>query len=218
VDIKLRSPLTAEDSELASRSLDDAAYIFLDANLAADPAAVDLVQAAWNGGHFVLPAGGLGPLPSALAVAGVGLSNVKVVELRELARLEAEATCVAVAVPSADVARALRAIEKAIPGARGVVVLDAGTGSMKATPWRAPLELAVPSRRGREAIVVAGRSASASSEDSAEVLPRPVAVLAAELVARGASTREVSAALQRATGMSRKAAYAAALALRPPDS
>jgi hypothetical protein len=65
---------------------------------------------------------------------------------------------------------------------------------------------------------VAGRGASASDPDSTEVLPRPVAVLAAELVARGASTREVSAALQRATGMSRKAAYAAALELVPPDS
>ena len=218
VDMNLRSPLSAEDIELASRSLDEAAHIFLDATLARDPAAIDLVQAAWSRGHFVLPAEGLGPLPSALAVAGVGLSNVKVVELRELARLEPEVTCVAVAVPSADVARALRAIEKAIPDARGVVVLDPGTGSMQATPWQAPAESEVASRRGREAIVVAGRSASASSEDSTGVLPRAVAVLAAELVARGASTREVSAALQRATGMSRKAAYAAALELLRPDS
>ena len=218
VDMNLRSPLSAEDIELASRSLDEAAHIFLDANLARDPAAIDLVQAAWSRGHFVLPAEGLGPLPSALAVAGVGLSNVKVVELRELARLEPEATCVAVAVPSADVARAIAAIEKAIPDARGVVVLDAGTGSMQTTPWQAPAKPEVASRRGREAIVVAGRSGSASSEDGTEVLPRAVAVLAAELVARGASTREVSAALQRATGMSRKAAYAAALELLPPDS
>ena len=217
VDMKLSSPLSAEDIELATRSLDEAAYIFLDATLARDPAAIDLVQAAWSRGHFVLPAEGLGPLPSALAVAGVGLSNVTVVELRELARLEAEATCVAVAVPSADVARAIGAILKAIPGARGVVVVDPGTGSMHTTPWQAPTMSAVASKRGREAIVVAGRSASASSEDSTEALPRPVAVLAAELVARGASTREVSAALQRATGMSRKAAYAAALELLPPD-
>ena len=86
-DVNLRSPLSTEDIELASRSLDEAAHIFLDANLAGDPAAIDLVQAAWSGGHFVLPAEGLGPLPSALAVAGVGLSNVNVVELRELARL-----------------------------------------------------------------------------------------------------------------------------------
>ena len=217
-DMKLRSPLSAEDIELASRSLDVGAYLFLDANLARDPGAINLVQAAWSRGHFVLPADGLGPLPSALAVAGVGLSNVKVVELRELARLEPEVTCVAVAVPSADVARAIGAILKAIPSARGVVVLDPGTGSMHSTPWQAPTMSAMASRRGREAIVVAGGGASASGDDSTEALSRPVAVLAAELVARGASTREVSAALQRATGMSRKAAYAAALELLPPDS
>jgi hypothetical protein len=221
VDVSLRSPLSPEDVEQATRSLEDAAYIALDANLAGDPAAVALVQAAWSGGHFVLPAAGLGPLPSALAVAGIDLSNVNVVDPRALARrpgsIEPEATCLVVAVPSGDVARAIAAIEKAIPGARGVVVLHAGTGSMHATPWQAPAGSAVPSRRGREAIVVAGREAGASGDDGAAVLPRPVAVLAAELAARGASTREVSAALQRATGMSRKAAYAAALELVPPD-
>ena len=51
----------------------------------------------------MLPAEGLGPLPSALAVAGVDLSSVSVVDLRALARrpgsIEPEATCVAVAVP-----------------------------------------------------------------------------------------------------------------------
>ncbi len=221
VDVRLRSPLSPEDIEQATRSLEDAAYVSLEANLAGDPAAIDLVQSAWSGGHFVLAAAGLGALPSALAVAGLDLSNVSVVDLRALARrpasIEPEATCVVVAVPSGDVARAIAAIEKAIPGARGLVVLDAGTGSMHATPWQAPAGTAVPSRRGREAIVVAGREASASGEDGATVLPRPVAVLAAELVAHGASTREVSAALQRATGMSRKAAYAAALELVPPD-
>ena len=217
-DANLRSPLSPEDIGQATRSLEDAAYVFLDAHLAGDPAAIDLVQAAWSGGHFVLPAAGLGPLPSALAVAGVGLSKVNVVDLGALARLEPDATCVAVAVPSADVARAVGAILKAIPSARGVVVLDPGTGSMHATPWQGPTMSAVASKRGREAIVVAGPGASASDPDSTEVLPRPVAVLAAELVARGASTREVSAALQRATGMSRKAAYAAALELLPPDS
>jgi uncharacterized protein len=221
-DLTLRSPLSPEDVELATRSLEDAAYISLDANLARDPAAISLIQAAWSGGHFVLPAGDLGALPSALAVAGVDLSNVNVVDLRALARrpgsIELEATCVAVAVPSADVARAIGAILKAIPSARGVVVLDPGTGRMHTTPWWAPTMSAVASQRGREAIVVAGRGASASDPDSTEVLPGPVAVLAAELVARGASTRDVSAALQRATGMSRKAAYAAALELVPPDS
>jgi hypothetical protein len=221
-DLTLRSPLSPEDVDLATRSLEDAAYISLDASLARDPAAISLIQAAWSGGHFVLPAGDLGALPSALAVAGVDLSNVNVVDLRALARrpgsIELEATCVAVAVPSADVARAIGAILKAIPSARGVVVLDPGTGRMHATPWQAPTMSAVASQRGREAIVVAGRGASGSDPDSTEVLPRPVAVLGAELVARGASTREVSAALQRATGMSRKAAYAAALELVPPDS
>lgn len=221
-DVNLRSPLGPEDVERATRSLEDAAYVSLEANLAGDPAAVSLVQAAWSGGHFVLPAEGLGPLPSALAVAGVDLSSVSVVGLRALARrpgsIEPEATCVALAVPSADVARAVGAILNAIPSARGVVVLDPGMGSMHTTPWRASTMSAVASQRGREAIVVAGRGASASDADSAEVLPRPVAVLAAELVARGASTREVSAALQQATGMSRKAAYAAALALVPRDS
>jgi hypothetical protein len=221
-DVSLRSPLSAEDLELAARSLDDATHVSVDANLAGDPAAASLVQAAWNGGHFVLAAEGLGALPSALAVAGVGLSNVNVVDMRALARrpgsIEPEATCVVLAVPSGDVARAIGAIKQAIPSARGVVVLDAGMGSMHATPWQAPAGSAVPSRRGREAIVVAGRSATTSDADSTEILPRPVAVLAAELVAHGASTREVSAALQRATGMSRKAAYAAALELVPPDS
>ena len=224
-DVNLRSPLSPEDVELGTRSLADAAHVSLEANLAGDPAAISLVQAAWSQGYFVLPAEGLGPLPTALAVAGVDLSSVNVVDLRALTRrpgsLEPEATCVAVAVPSGDVGRAIGAIEKAIPGARGVVVLDAGTGSMHATPWQASAASAVPSRRGRSAIVVAGRSASTSDADGTDVLPRPVAVLAAELVARGAPTRDVSAALQRATGMSRKAAYAAALELahsKPPDS
>jgi uncharacterized protein len=224
-DLTLRSPLSPEDSELATRSLEDAAYISLDANLAGDPAAVSLIQAAWSGGHFVLPAGDLGPLPSALAVAGVDLSSVSVVDLRALVRrpdsIEPDATCLVVAVPSGDVARALGAIERAILNARGVVVLDAGTNSMDATPWQAPAGSAVPSRRGRSAIVVAGRAAGRSGGDGTEALPRPVAVLATELVARGASTREVSAVLQRATGMSRKAAYAAALELassKRPDS
>jgi hypothetical protein len=221
-DVSLSSPLSSENVEQADDALGDGAYVSLDAGLAGDPAAVNLIQSAWNGGHFVLPSEGLGPLPSALAVAGVDLSNVNVVDLRALARrrgsIEPEASCVAVAVPSADVARAIGAILKAIPSARGVVVLDPGTGRMHATPWQAPTMSAVASQRGREAIVVAGRGASGSDPDSTEVLPRPVAVLGAELVARGASTREVSAALQHATGMSRKAAYAAALELVPPDS
>ena len=205
LDKSLSSPLSPEDVEAATAALDDAAHVALHADLAGDPAAVTLVQAAWSGGHFVLPAEGLGPLPSALAVAGVDLSRVSV------GSVEPDATCVVLAVPSGEVARAVRAIEREIPGARGVVVLDAGTPTMHATGWQAPAESTVPSRRGREALVVGGRSPSASAADSA--LPRPVAVLAAELVARGASTREVSAALQRATGMSRKAAYAAALEL-----
>ncbi|HMJ95650.1 MAG TPA: DUF371 domain-containing protein [Thermoleophilaceae bacterium] len=215
-DVTLRSPLTPQDVELATRELDGAAHIALDADLAGDPAAVSLVQAAWSRGHFVLPADGLGPLPSALAVAGVDLSSVNVTDLRSLARREPDATCVAVTAPSGDVAKAIGAIEKTIPGARGVVVLDAGTGSMHAIPWQSPAESTVQSRRGRSAIIVAAPSASDSR--GAEPLPRAVAVLAAELVARGASTREVSAALQRATGMSRKAAYEAALGLVPPDS
>jgi hypothetical protein len=210
VEMSLRSPLSPEDVEAATHALDDAEYVSLDGNLAGDPAAVALVQAAWNGGHHVLPAAGLGPLPSALAVAGVDLSSVSV------GSVEPEATCVVLAVPSGDVAKAVRAIEQAMPGARGVVVLDAGTGTMNATSWQAPGESTVPSRRGRDAIVVAGRSPTAPEADSA--LPHPVAVLAAELVARGASTREVSEALQRATGMSRKAAYAAALELAPSES
>ena len=164
-----------------ARALDDAAHVSIEANLAGDLAAVALVQTAWSGGHFVLPAEGLGPLPSALAVAGVDLSSVNV------GSVQPEATCLVLAVPSADVAKAVRAIEQAMPGARGVVVLDAGTRTMHATSWQAPAESTVPSRRGREAIVVAGRSPSATDADSA--LPRPVAVLAAELVARGASTR-----------------------------
>jgi len=224
-DLSLRSPLSPEDVELATQALGDAAHIFLDASLAGDPAAVSLVQAAWSGGHFVLSLEGLAPLPSALAVAGVDLSSVNVMDLRALARragsIEPEATCLAVALPSGDVARAIAAIEKAIPGARGVIALDAGTGSMHATSWRVSAEPGAPSRRGRSAIVVAGRSASEPGADAAERLPRPVAVLAAELAGRGAPTREVSAALQRATGMSRKAAYAAALELAPskgPDS
>ena len=204
-DMSLRSPLSQEDVEAATGALDDAAHVALDANLGGDPAAVALVQAAWSGGHFVLAAEGLAPLPSALAVAGVDLSSVSV------GAVEPHATCVVLAVRSADVAKAVRAIEQAMPDARGVVVLDAGTRTMHATSWEAPAESSVPSRRGRDAIVVAGRGPSASEAEGA--LPRPVAVLAAELVARGASTREVSAALQRATGMSRKAAYAAALEL-----
>jgi uncharacterized protein len=213
VEMSLRSPLSPEDVEAVTRALDDAAHISLDANLAADPAAVALVQAAWNEGHHVLPADGLGPLASALAVAGVGLSSVSV------GSVEPEATCVVLTVPSGDVAKAIRAIEQAMPGARGVVVLDAAKGTMHITSWQAPAGSTVPWRRGREAIVVAGRSPGAS--EAASALPRPVAVLAAELLARGASTREVSEALQRATGMSRKAAYAAALELapaEPPDS
>jgi len=216
-ELSLHSPLGDEDIELATRSLGDAAHISLDANLAGDPAAIGLVQAAWSGGHFVLPADGLGPLPSALAVAGVDLSNVQVVDARTLTRgpgsLEPVATCFVVAVPSGDVARAVHTIGEAIPGARGIVVFDAGTGSMQAMRWQAPAEPDVPSRRGRSAIVVAGPPNGASDAQRTEALPRSVAVLARELAARGASTRELSAALQRATGMSRKAAYAAALEL-----
>jgi uncharacterized protein len=224
-DLSLHSPLGAEDIELATRSLDQAAYISVEANLAADPAAIALVEAAWSGEHFVLPADRLGPLASALAVAGVDLSSVQVVEARALARgpgsIEPVTTCLVVAVPSGEVARAIRTIGEAIPGARGVVVFDAGTGSMHAARWQAPAGSDVPSRRGHPAIVVAGRVGGGSDGHAAEALPRSVAVLAAELAARGASTRELSAALQRATGMSRKAAYAAALELAPskrPDS
>jgi uncharacterized protein len=205
LDMSVRSPRSPADVEAATGAVQDAAHVALDANLAGDLAAVALVQAAWRGGQLVLPAEGLGPLPSALAVAGVDLSSVSV------GAVEPEATCLVLAVPSGDVAKAVRAIERASPRARGVVVLDAGTGSMQATSWQAPAESTVPSRRGREAIVVAGRSPNAS--DAASALPHAVAVLAAELVARGASTREVSAALQRAMGMSRKAAYSAALEL-----
>src|SRR5215210_3600386 len=78
VDMSLRSPLSADDVEAATQALEDAAHIALDARLAADPAAVGVVQAAWDAGHFVLPAEGLGPLASALAVAGVDLSSVSV--------------------------------------------------------------------------------------------------------------------------------------------
>ena len=168
-DVSLRSPLSPDDVELCTQSLEDAAYVSLQADLAADPAAIALVQAAWSEGHFVLPAEGLGPLASALAVAGTDLSSVNVVDLRALARrpgaIEPEATCLVVSVPSGDVARAIAAIEKAIPSARGVVVLDAGTGTMQTAPWQAPAGSAVPSRRGRSAIVVAGRSTGASGGD-----------------------------------------------------
>ena len=75
-EVNLRSPLSAQDVELATSSLVDSAHVSLDANLAADRAALALVEAAWSEGHFVLAAEGLGPLPSALAVAGVDLSNV----------------------------------------------------------------------------------------------------------------------------------------------
>src|SRR5215213_9119256 len=216
-DLNLRSPLGADHADEADEALGDGAYVSLDANLAGDRVAAKLVERAWSGGHFVLPTDGLGPLPSALAVAGVDLSSVHVLGLRELARrpgsIELDATCVAVAAASADVARAIGAIEEAMPAARGVVVLDAGTRTMQATPWQAPAEGTIESRRGRSAIVVAGPSARGPEPHAQEPLPRPVAVLAAELVARGASTRELAAALQRATGMSRKDAYAAALDL-----
>jgi hypothetical protein len=224
-DLSLRSPLGAEDIELARRSLEEAAHITLEANLAADQAAIALVEAAWSGGHFVMPADGLGPLASALAVAAVDLSNVQVIEARTLARgpgaIEPIATCLVVAVPSGETVRAIRTIGEAIPGARGVVVFDAGTASMHIARWQAPAESDVPSRRGHPAIIVAGWGSGGPDGHAAEAVPRSVAVLAAELAARGASTRELSAALQRATGMSRKAAYRAALELAPskrPDS
>ena len=90
---------------------------------------------------------------------------------------------------------------------RGVVGLDVGGPREQFMPWRAGEATTIPDARRRWAIAVAGLPPDpAHTPDPAELPPVAVA-LARELLARGASTRDVARAVQDGTSLPRREAY-----------
>src|SRR5204863_7757304 len=65
-DLALRSPIARGDVTRANELLDRGGRVEVDADLAEDAAAVELVAGAHDRGHAVLPAGGLAPLAATL--------------------------------------------------------------------------------------------------------------------------------------------------------
>ena len=103
----------------------------------------------------------------------------------------------------------------------GVISLDVGTLREQHLPWRAGSELQIPGGRTRRAIVVAyaestgdGPLAAAPSSAAELSLDPALASFASEMLAQGASTRDVAHALQQATGLKRSIAYEAVLSLQ----
>jgi hypothetical protein len=210
---RFRSPLAEADAADALEELDRGERVRLEAELARDPRAAALVAAASDAGHVVLPAPGLGPLAAALAVAGVDCSRtvVAAIDAPEARPSAWSGACVVVPeAPAGHVERWLAAFD-AGSGARGAVGLDVGSRREEWLPWRAGTTLDVPGGTRRPAVAAIGASAGGEAQGTA--LPPAVELLARELIERGASTRELAGALERATGMGRNAAYEAALAL-----
>jgi hypothetical protein len=187
----------------------------LDADLAGDPGAAELVAAAADAGHVVLPARGLAPVAAAVAVAGVPAVRTIVLPLGAPASgtvALTAGTCVVVRASAGAIARWLGSFDD-VPGARGAVGLDVGSQREQWLRWRPGLALAAPGGPGRAAIAAVG--VAAGEQDPEVELPPAVTALARELLERGASTRDVAALLERHTDLGRNEAYGAALALTP---
>jgi hypothetical protein len=159
-----------------------------------DPA---LVAAAHDAGHTVLPTPGVPPVIAAVTVSGVEAARLRL----GAGRHEPGTTRIQVDVPGDRVGRALRGAE------RGLIALDPGTPREEYLPWRAGQPLRIDGGSRRRAIVVAGPAPEESGLDHA------VATLARALIEHGATPRDVTRAVQEATGLPRSAAYDAVLEL-----
>ncbi|MEA2150705.1 MAG: hypothetical protein QOD69_2535 [Solirubrobacteraceae bacterium] len=210
-DVDLSSPLADDDDAgraLASLGLGE--RVLLRASLSDDPRAAALVGAAHRAGHAVLPVSGLAPVAAAVAVAGVPASHICIVSSAAKLTPLARGICrVVTGVRGDRVAGALEGAEL------GLVALDVGTPREQYLPWRAGSPPAVPGGRSRSAIVVAAAGATA---DAAEALDPAVAAIASSLLRSGVPTRQLALAVQEATGLSRRAAYEALLALKAQPS
>lgn len=157
-----------------------------------------LVATAHDAGHTVLPTPGLPPVIAAVAVSGAASDRLRL----GAGRPEPGTTRIAVDLPGDRVERALRGAE------RGMIALDPGTPREQFLPWRAGGEpVRIDGGARRRAIVVAGPAPAAGALDHA------VATLARVLIEHGATPRDVTRAVQEATGLPRSAAYEAVLEL-----
>jgi hypothetical protein len=166
-----------------------------------------LVRAARDAGHIVLPSAGQPPIAAALAVAGVDTRSVVVTTVDDpTAWPELARGCVVL--PSVPLDRALEWLDawSAQADATGVLGVDLGTPREQWLPWRSGegLDVAGDHRRRVLAVAVAPR---------AKALGPAAEALARELLARGATTADVSRLLQRTTGLPRRTIYDALLRL-----
>ena len=159
-----------------------------------------LVAAAHDAGHTVLPTPGLPPVIAAVVVAGVPAERLRV---GGSGRAEPGTTRVIVDIPGDRVERAVRGAQRAL------IALDPGTPREQFLPWRAGEPLRIDGGGRRRAIVVSGGTPAAGHG----ALDHAVATLARALIEHGATPRDVTRAVQEATGMPRNAAYDAVLEL-----
>jgi hypothetical protein len=183
------------------------------AELDADDAlAAETVAAAADAGHVVLPARGLAPVAAAVAMSGVAAARTIVLPYGPPAAGATElsaGTCVVARGSAGALARWLGGSAD-VPAARGVLGLDTGSPREQWLQWRPRRPLDIPGGAGRAALAAIGVAAHEHVD-----LPPAVAALARELLARGASTRDVAALLERHTDLGRNDAYNAALRLSP---
>lgn len=202
-DLSCCSPLNQDAAALIDETLARGSRVALRAQLHCDPQAPAVVARAHDDGHAVLPACGLAPLAAALAVAGVPIGRLLIADGRaRTGRLPAGTCRAALNVRGDRVAGWLLGAD------RGLVALEVATPREEYRPWRAGENIEVPGGRARTAIVVA-----ACSDRPAQQLDPAIAALIDELLARGASSRDVVQALQRQAGLSRRAAYELVLAV-----
>ena len=202
-DLSFRSPLDREATALIGGALGRGSRVALWAKLHSDPQTPAVVALAHDAGHAVLPAPGLSPIAGALAVAGLPIGRLAIVDGRARAGHLQAGTCRAALSVRGD-----RVAAWLLGADRGLVALDVGTQREEYRPWRAGEGVEVPGGRARTAVVVAAAAGPAQQLDPA------TAVLIEALIERGASARDVVRALQRGAGLSRRAAYELVTALQ----
>jgi hypothetical protein len=175
-----------------------------------DARAVELVAAAADRGHVVLPARELAPVAAAVAVSGVASARTIVLPDGPPAAGTTElsaGTCVVARGSVGAVERWLTGFDE-VPAARGAVGVDVGSRREQWVQWRPGRSLDLRGGTGRAALAAIGVAAHEHAD-----LPPVVAALAQELLGRGASTRDVAAVLERHTDLARNDAYEAVLRL-----
>ncbi|HEX8066427.1 MAG TPA: DUF371 domain-containing protein [Thermoleophilaceae bacterium] len=154
--LAVASPLEAADVDRALAALDAGGRVALRRGPGDDALAAELVASAHDRGHDVLPAAGLDPIDSVLAVLGAAAAGHEELDARSARPRDlaaAGAGCVVVAgLPADRAARWLRQAERA-GAARAAIGLDLGTPREQYLAWRPGGDLAIPGARGRTATV-----------------------------------------------------------------